>query len=344
MKISRNGYEKLFKEFLNGGDTSAQERKIFVKKHELNDNTFRSKLATWKKTNSYENWACQQTKTRSIKNEVVDNVTLLSKAAQISPRTVNLDRDARGRFIVGNTASELHGKYKTAFKKRMFDSDEEEALAECSLLDSVRVMQNQLNILNEVSSRRLREITALYATDKRITHNDSELSEFDAIQSVVAQTQKSSDSLLLRIATTQKQILEIDALAAKRPLLDLSTQTELVTTLVLKVEEEKLDNRNACLLFLKNGLTPPVYYQKLAELEVKNADDEIDNTDGLTAQEAETLREASIMRRAGREERQRKLEERNNKIYEKVGQLGRENHTLSDDAINDNKSENKNDK
>nr|WP_176453935.1 hypothetical protein [Aliivibrio wodanis]VVV06839.1 hypothetical protein AW0309160_04333 [Aliivibrio wodanis] len=344
MKISKNGYEKLFKEFLNGGDTSAQSRKIFVKKHKLNDNTFRSKLAAWKKTNAYENWACQQTKSRSIKNEVVDNVTLLSKTAQISPGTVKIDRDARGRFIVGNTASELHGKHKAAFKKKMFDNDDEEALAECSLLDSVRVMQNQLNILNEVSSRRLREITALYATDKRITHNDTELTEFEAIQCVVSQTQKSSDSLLLRIATTQKQILEIDALAAKRPLLDLSAQTQLVTTLVLRIEEEKLDNRKACQLFLKNGLTPPVYFQKLAELEAKNAEDEIDDEKGLTVEEAEELRETSIIRRSEREERQRKLVERNNKIYEKVGNLGRESYTFSDDAIEEKEREEKNDK
>lgn len=323
-------YQKLFKEFILTGKTTASDRREFVKKHGVNDNTFRSKLTQWRKTASFDNWYAQQSTHRLIKKSINQSKADPKKIEQCNGETVDRNRDERGRFIIGNRASELHGKHKKAFRKNMFDSEEEEALSNCALMDSVRVMQNQLNILHEVSSRRLREIIAIYERGEKLIVKDKELTEFDAVQFVIEQTKNSSDPLLARITTTQKAVLEMDTIAAKRPSLAVSEQTELVIKLVKESEEKKLDSRSTCVLFLKHGLKPPSHLSKLAEIEAKNAEDEIDNDDGLSDNDAEEIRARSIERRALIEQRKEDIRKRNAKIYAEAQDLGREKITMSE--------------
>lgn len=327
-------YQKLFKEFILSGKTTAADRRKFVKKHGVNDNTFRSKLTQWRKTASFENWYAQQSTHRLIKKSIDQTKADPRKAEVTHGETVDRNRDERGRFIIGNIASELHGKHKKAFRKNMFANDEEEALSNCSLMDSIRVMQNQLNILHEVSSRRLREILSIYASGEKITVKDKELTEFDAVQFVIEQTKNSSDPLLARITATQKAVLEMDTIAAKRSALSVREQTELVAKLVKESAIKKLDSRSTCESFLENGLTPPAYFLKLAEIEAKNAEDEIDENEGISDKEAEAIRERSIARRSTKEGRQQSIKERNEKIYQKAAGLGREKLTISNESGN----------
>ena len=339
-------YQKLFKEFLLSGKTTASDRRKFVATHGINDNTFRSKLVQWRKTTAFENWNAQQSDHRLLKKSIEQSRHTPKKAKQIKNNrgTVSENRDDRGRFIVGNTASQLHGKYKKAYKERMFDSDEEEMLASCSLNDHVRVMQNQLNILNEISSRQLRKIQEADDRDEKIIIKGKELTVFDAVQFVTEQTatisvpmlaritatQKSISDMELNVIKTQKALMEIDTITAKRPVLDMSEQTELVIKLVKESEEKKLDARSTCLLFLKNGLTQPAYFSKLAEIEAKNAEDEIDNDEGLSDAEVEEVRARSLERRALSSQRMENIRKRNAKIYAAAQDLGREKITMSE--------------
>lgn len=341
---------KQVKYFLKNMEDTVAERKNFCEHRNLPYNTFRTHLSKYKKSDAFKNSQAQQSAGREIKKqstkeevEKKSKVEVAGHRARITVTTKDSNPDIERlpgglrRFRSGNTASLVHGKHA----KKAFLSDEYAELSQSPLADQLGLLKQHFHFMNNLGVKNIRSIEERYANNQPITKTSlngkgevvsDELTLEEALKEVGIEVLIPLNEVLKTIGIVEKGLTETEIKLHAVPALSKADQQEILGELVLMRTEENWSASQLVAHLVSHRVDIPPWLLKDLENELRNAEDEIDDTGGLTPEEAEELREKSIARRAGRQERLRKIKERNVSVYAGAADLGTEMLTNSEEA------------
>lgn len=339
------------KAFLKKHEDTVAERKAYCDLKRLNYNSFRPKLAEYKKSQAYKNSLSQQSIERQLKKSVSKKTNATSgsvdekegrRARDLSndeddvKKTYEVTPGGCRSFVKGNTASLLHGKYA----KKVFLNDECKELANGSFDDLLMLFKQQFHLMNIQAISRLQEIEELYDAGDCVKKTTVSI-DGSVIETPITKAQ-AVDEVLSNSAAALSEMMKV-ANAAEKTVVDreikfmqMSTTSQqdkertLKELILLKAKEKwsVFDFVEQCAM---RSVEPPVWAIKQLEHELRTAEPEIDTSGGVTPEQARELREESIRRRAGRKERLAVIQERNAQIYAGAADLGKEKETVAED-------------
>ena len=338
---------KQVKGFLKSMVDTVAERKNFCEHKGLPYNTFRTHLSKYKKSDAFKNSQAQQSAGREIKKqstkEEVEKKSKVEVAGRRARITVtkkdsnpDIERLPGGlrRFRPGNTASLVHGKHA----KKAFLSDEYAELSQSPLVDQLGLLKQHFHFMNNLGVKNIRNVEDRYANNQPITKTS--VNGKGEVVSVELTIEQVLNELSLGVLTPLAEALKIIAIVEKGlteteiklhavPALSKADQQEVLSELVLMRTEENWSASQLVAHLVSHRVDIPPWLLKDLENELRNAEDEVDDTGGLTPEAAEVLREKSIARRAGRQERSNEIKKRNDNIYAGAAGLGSEKLTNS---------------
>ncbi|MGF1905223.1 hypothetical protein [Aliivibrio salmonicida] len=344
---------KQVKHFLKNYDDTVSERKKFCEHRNLSYNSFRTHLGKYKKSDAFKNSLAQKSvgreaQKRSASESIKDDAQSEEKSrhAQIAvtarDSNPNISRSSSNHcsFRKGNTASLVHGK----FAKKAFISDAYKELSLAPLSEQIALLKQQFHFISDLGVKKKTHIKNEYeagrpfkkttvSSEGKITTED--ISEEDALYEVAMQAIVPLTEMIKALSTTEKNMMDSDLKAHAAPSVSRSDQDTLLANLVTVRAQNKWTASDLVAQCVINKVDLPPWLLKELEIELRYAEEEIDESGGLSDKDAEAIRERSLERRGGRAERLAEVRKRNAAIYEGAADLGAEKLTESDieDAV-----------
>ena len=325
------------------------ERQKFCEHRHLSYNSFRTQLGKYKKSDAYKNSQAQQSvgrelKKRSAKDQTEKNskVEVKGRHAQISLHVENsnpdLDRMPGGhyRFKKGNQASLIHGK----FAKKAFISDEYRELSSLPLTDQIALVKQHFHFINNLGVKKANQLMEDYENGKPVTKqvvNDkgevkSETLPLEqALTEVAMETIIPLTEMIKALGTVEKGLIESELKSHTATHLSRSEQDSELAGLVQVREDNKWSASDLVAQCVMKQIELPTWLLKELEIELRYAEDDIDDSEGLSDDDAESIRERSLIRRSNKNLRLGEIRKRNAKIYENAADLGAEKLTENDE-------------
>lgn len=255
--------------------------------------------------------------------ELVTRATVDEKWKENNTTATNIyDESGKRSFRKNHQAGLIHGGYAN----RVFGHDDEQhAFARINIGDTLTLIARKLGSMESIVQRKKEAIAEIYDEGRTLFREvldpatgesekfpmsfeeaclDAELSGADAFEKLAG-----------KFISGYEKLHKMELSEHGAPVLSKVQEAKLVQQIFKKRVDDDLSATDTCYLFYAEGITPPSLLAKEAEIEMRNAEDIIDdNAGGVTEEEMQRAREEALAKRADTENEIARIKERNERI------------------------------
>lgn len=339
---------KQIKFFLKNHEDTVEERKIFCKNKGLVYNSFRVKLSQYKKSDQFKNSLAQQTplseakkrstqqareEAKNLDEKGTTRARLTDSITQNQPTNIQR-KDGTRSFAPGNKAHLIHGKYA----KKAFLDDEYQELSALPLEVQVRLLKQHIHLINNVSVERIQFIRKEYEEGRPLTRvkldekgniTETAIPMDEALVDASTQAAGPMTEMIKALGTVEKGLVESECKVRLQPTYSrVEMDSHFAEVMNLRVESKwtALQTLGEC---VQRMLEPPAWLLKEVEFELRNAEPEIDDSEGVSPDEAAAIIERQRERTANANAWLEKRRRKNAEIYAASKGVGDEKLTVS---------------
>ncbi|QUM78766.1 hypothetical protein HWV00_21065 (plasmid) [Moritella sp. 24] len=340
------------KRFLQNGSTPAEQRD-YAERHLLNYNTFRKRLAAYKKSDTYKrSLAATETvhakirggkakaKREIAESQIPKEMTRGARVAKPMPAAhpgIKYNQNGTRSFRPGNRVALLHAEFlKGGFRSRNYESR-----GKVGIDENLELLNTQFATIHDTGAELIHDLEARYKDNDPIVLKEMnatgkvverELSLAEARIEIAQQTAMPMTEIFKVMLAGEVKLAELELKDRDAPMFSKFEQYQITKEIIQQRIDEKLTAGETCSMFLLAGVEPPSILSREYEIELRNAEAEPPSDDGITPDQASELKNHLVQRNSDTPDWLAKRRAENARVYAESAGVGDELITHSEEV------------